>query len=174
MFKSLKISDYFELKKNKYEILKLTPTKSNRNIKTDKIAELVNKMYRRTDKLFYKENKKLIIEQQYKFSFYIHIEKKSIQFYTIIPAVYANQFKVKFRSTWKNLQIDTVDELPIDINECTKYQLSYKCDDTLSLKTDLRTNELLNNNLSITTIMEEGEIAGLFYNFIPVSEKSNN
>ena len=174
MFKSLKISDYFELKKNKYEILKLTPTKSNRNIKTDKIAELVNKMYRRTDKLFYKENKKLIIEQQYKFSFYIHIEKKSIQFYTIIPAVYANQFKVKFRSTWKNLQIDTVDELPIDVNECTKYQLSYKCDDTLSLKTDLRTNELLNNNLSITTIMEEGEIAGLFYNFIPVSEKSNN
>ena len=174
MFKSLKISDYFELKKNKYEILKLTPTKSNRNIKTDKIAELVNKMYRRTDKLFYKENKKLIIEQQYKFSFYIHIEKKSIQFYTIIPVVYANQFKVKFRSTWKNLQIDTVDELPIDVNECTKYQLSYKCDDTLSLKTDLRTNELLNNNLSITTIMEEGEIAGLFYNFIPVSEKSNN
>ena len=174
MFKSLKISDYFELKKNKYEILKLTPTKSNRNIKTDKIAELVNKMYRRADKLFYKENKKLIIEQQYKFSFYIHIEKKSIQFYTIIPVVYANQFKVKFRSTWKNLQIDTVDELPIDVNECTKYQLSYKCDDTLSLKTDLRTNELLNNNLSITTIMEEGEIAGLFYNFIPVSEKSNN
>ena len=32
--KSIKLSDYFEIKKNSYEILKLTPTKSNRNIKT--------------------------------------------------------------------------------------------------------------------------------------------
>ena len=172
--KNIKLSDYFEFRKNQYEILQLIPTKSNRNTQTDKIAELVNKMYKKTDKLIYKENKKLIIGQQYKFSFYIHIEKQSIKFYAIIPTVYTNQFKVKFRTCWKNIQIETVDELPIDINECTKYQLSYKYDDALSLKTDLRTNELLNSNLSITTIMEEEEIAGLFYNFIPVSDKSNN
>ena len=76
--KSMKLSDYFEIKNPKYEILKLTPTKSNRNTQTDKIAELVNKMYRKTDKLIYKENKKLIIEPQYKFMFYIHIEKHSV------------------------------------------------------------------------------------------------
>lgn len=172
--KSMKLSDYYELRENNYEILRLIPTKSNRNIKTYQIAELVNKMYKKTDNLIYKENKKLIIEQQYKFSFYIHIEKQSIKFYAIIPTVYTNQFKVKFRTCWKNIQIETVNELPININECTKYQLSYKYDDALSLKTDLRTNELLNSNLSITTIMEEEEIAGLFYNFIPVSDKSNN
>ncbi|MDY2883058.1 MAG: hypothetical protein SOT71_10440, partial [Romboutsia timonensis] len=172
--KNIKLSDYFEVRKNQYEILRLIPTKSNRNTQTDKIAELVNKMYKKTDKLIYKENKKLIIGQQYKFSFYIHIEKQSIKFYAIIPTVNTNQFKVKFRTCWKNIQIETVNELPININECTKYQLSYKYDDALSLKTDLRTNELLNSNLSITTIMEEEEIAGLFYNFIPVSDKSNN
>lgn len=171
--KSMKISDYFEFRQNQYEMLQLIPTKSNRNNQTDKIAELVNKMYRKTDKLIYKENKKVIIEQQYKFSFYIHIEKQSIKFYAIIPKIYLNQFKVKFRDTWKNIQIETVDELPIDVNQCTKHQLSYKYDDALSLKTDLRTNELLNSNLSITTIMEEGEITGLFYNFIPTSDKSN-
>ena len=172
--KSIKISDYFEIKKNSYEILKLTPTKSNRNIKTYQIAELVNKMYRKTNKLIYKENKKLIIEQQYKFSFYIHIEKKSIKFYAIIPKIYSNQFKVKFRETWRNIQIDIVNELPMNINKCSKYQLSYKYNDALSLKTDLRTNELLNSNLSVTSIMEEGEMVGVFYNFIPVSDKSNN
>ena len=172
--KSIKISDYFEIKKNSYEILKLTPTKSNRNIKTYQIAELVNKMYRKTNKLIYKENKKLIIEQQYKFSFYIHIEKKSIKFYAIIPKIYSNQFKVKFREAWRNIQIDIVNGLPMNINECSKYQLSYKYNDVLSLKTDLRTNELLNSNLSITSIMEEGEMVGVFYNFIPVSDKSNN
>jgi hypothetical protein len=172
--KSIKISDYFEIKKNSYEILKLTPTKSNRNIKTYQIAELVNKMYRKTNKLIYKENKKLIIERQYKFSFYIHIEKKSIKFYAIIPKIYSNQFKVKFRETWRNIQIDIVNELPMNINKCSKYQLSYKYNDALSLKTDLRTNELLNSNLSVTSIMEEGEMVGVFYNFIPVSDKSNN
>ena len=56
--KSMKLSDYFEIKNPEYEILKLTPTKSNRNTQTDKIAELVNKIYRKTDKLIYKENKK--------------------------------------------------------------------------------------------------------------------
>lgn len=174
MFKSIKLSDYFDIKKNSYEILKLTPTKSNRNIKTYQIAELVNKMYRKTNKLIYKENKKLIIEQQYKFSFYIHIEKKSIKFYAIIPKIYSNQFKVKFREAWRNIQIDIVNGLPMNINECSKYQLSYKYNDVLSLKTDLRTNELLNSNLSVTSIMEEGEMVGVFYNFIPVSDKSNN
>lgn len=172
--KSIKLSDYFEIRKNQYEILQLIPTKSNKNNQTDKIADLVNKMHRKTDKLIYKENKKLIIEQQYKFSFYIHIEKYSVKFYAIIPKIYLNQFKVKFRDTWKNIQIKTVDELPIDVNQCTKYQLHYKYDDALSLKTDLRSNELLNSNLSITSIMEEGEITGLFYNFIPTNERESD
>lgn len=172
--KTMKLSDYFELRENNYEILRLIPTKSNRNIKTYQIAELVNKMYKKTDNLIYKENKKLIIEQQYKFSFYIHIEKQSIKFYAIIPTVYVNQFKVKFRTCWKNIQIDVVNELPININECSKFQLSYKYDDALSLKVDLRDNSLLNANLSIVDIMEEGEIISILYNFIPTAEKQSN
>ena len=116
--KRIKISDYFEIRNPKYEILKLTPIKSNRNTQTDKIAELVNKMYRKTDKLIYKENKKLIIEPQYKFMFYIHIEKHSVKFFAVIPKIYINQFKVKFRETWRNIQIDIVNELLININEC--------------------------------------------------------
>ena len=172
--KSMKISDYFEIKNPEYEILKLTPTKSNRNTQTDKIAELINKMHRKTDKLIYKENKKLIIEPQYKFMFYIHIEKHSVKFFAVIPKIYVNQFKVKFRETWRNIQIDIADELPININDCSKFQLSYKNDDTLSLKVDLRDNSLLNANLSIVDIMEEGEIISILYNFIPTSSKESN
>ena len=172
--KSIKISDYFEIRNPEYEILKLTPTKSNRNTQTDKIAELVNKMHRKTDKLIYKENKKLIIEPQYKFMFYIHIEKHSVKFFAVIPKIYVNQFKVKFRTCWKNIQIDIVDKLPININECSKFQLSYKNDDALSLKVDLRDNSLLNANLSIVDIIEEGEIISILYNFIPTSEKQSN
>ena len=115
--KSIKISDYFEIRNPKYEILKLTPIKSNRNTQTDKIAELVNKMHRKTDKLIYKENKKLIIEPQYKFMFYIHIEKHSVKFFAVIPKIYINQFKVKFRETWRNIQIDIVNELSLNLKE---------------------------------------------------------
>lgn len=172
--KSIKISDYFEIRNPKYEILKLTPIKSNRNTQTDKIAELVNKMYRKTDKLIYKENKKLIIEPQYKFMFYIHIEKHSVKFFAVIPKIYINQFKVKFRETWRNIQIDIVNELPININECSKFQLSYKNDDALSLKVDLRDNSLLNANMTIVDMLEENEFTGILYNFIPTSEKESN
>lgn len=95
--KSMKVSDYFEYKKCEYVYLELIVTKANKNNNTEQIATLVNEMYRKTDKLIYKENKKLIIEQQYKFSFYIHIEKYSVKFYAIIPKMYLNKFKVKFQ-----------------------------------------------------------------------------
>lgn len=172
--KSMKLADYFEFRKAQYEILQLIPTKSNKNNQTDKIADLVNKMYRKTDKLIYKENKKLIIEQQYKFSFYIHIEKYSVKFYAIIPKIFQNQFKTKFKEIWKNIEIKEVDNIPIDINSCTKLDLHYKYDDSLSLAVDKRNNDLLNANMTIVNMLEENEEVGIFYNFIPTPERESN
>lgn len=53
-------------------------------------------------------------------------------------------------------------------------QCLLKNDDALSLKVDLRDNSLLNANLSIVDIIEEGEIISILYNFIPTSEKQSN
>lgn len=170
----MKLSDYYLIKRQEYVTFKLIPTKSSRNNTTIGIAHLINSMYRSTNKLIYKENKKLIIETRLKASYYIHISKENISFYFIIPKIFQNQFKSKFSDTWKNVDIKIVDAIPVNINSCSKYQLYYKFDDALSLETDRRNNDLLSANLSALEILQENEFIGVLYNFIPVSEKESN
>ena len=172
--KSMKLSDYYEYIKCEYSIIQLIPTKSNRNNNTEQIASIINKMFKQSSKYINQASKKLIITQKPKVSFYIHIQKTKVQFYFIIPKQFLNQFKVKFKEVWKNIEIKEVDNIPMDINSCTKYDLHYKYEDSLSLAVDKRNNDLLNANLSVISMLEENESVGLLYNFIPTSSKESN
>ena len=58
MFKSKTIKKYIGIKKNKYTVIQLIPTKSNRNNTTENIASLINRMFKQTSKLIRIENKK--------------------------------------------------------------------------------------------------------------------
>lgn len=171
---SIPIDKYFEIKRAKYSIVQLIPTKSNKNNSTDSIASLINKMFRQVNKLITTENNKLIIEPQLKASYYIRITKEEVQFYFIIPKVHLIKFKSKFAEIWKNIEIKEIDEIPVDINNCTKYALKYKMNDALSLNVDKRSNDLLNANMSTLEILEYGDEIGILYNFIPTSEKESN
>ena len=135
---------------------------------------LINKMFKQSNKYINQASKKLIIVQKPKVSFYIHITKGKVQFYFIIPKSYLNQFKIKFQEVWKNVEIEEVDNIPMDINSCSKFDLHYKYDESLSLAVDKRNNDLLNSNMTITSILEENEMVGILYNFIPTSEKESN
>ena len=131
-------------------------------------------MYKKLDRLIRIENKKLIITSKLKLSYYIHITKRCTEFYFIVPTVFYSQVKTKLSETWKNVEIKKVNALPININDCTKYQLSYKLNDVLSLNVDKRSNSLLNANLSVLEILQDDEAVGIFYNFIPMSQKEQN
>ena len=172
--KSMKLSDYYEYRKCEYSIIRLVPTKSNKNNNTEQIASLINKMFKQSNKYINQASKKLIIVQKPKVSFYIHITKGKVQFYFITPKSYLNQFKIKFQEVWKNIEIEEVDNIPMDINSCSKFDLHYKYDESLSLAVDKRNNDLLNSNMTITSILEENEMVGILYNFIPTSEKESN
>ena len=172
--KSMKLSDYYEYRKCEYSYVRLIPVKSNRNNNTEQIASLINKMFKQSSKYINQASKKLIITQKPKVSFYIHIQKTKVQFYFIIPKQFLNQFKVKFKEVWKNIEIKEVDNIPIDINSCTKYDLHYKYEDSLSLAVDKRNNDLLNANMTMVNMLEEYETVGILYNFIPTSEKFSN
>ena len=172
--KSMKLSDYYEYRKCEYSIIRLVPTKSNKNNNTEQIASLINKMFKQSNKYINQASKKLIIVQKPKVSFYIHITKGKVQFYFIIPKSYLNQFKIKFQEVWKNIEIEEVDNIPMDINSCSKFDLHYKYDESLSLAVDKRNNDLLNSNMTITSILEENEMVGILYNFIQTSEKESN
>lgn len=174
MFKSKTIKKYIGIKKNKYTVIQLIPTKSNRNNTTENIASLINRMFKQTSKLIRIENKKLMIETQLKASYYIHITKEEVKFYFIIPTIHLIKFKSKFAETWKNIELKEVDKIPMDINECTKYYLRYKMNDALSLNVDKRNNDLLNANMSTVEILQKDDEVGILYNFIPTSEKESN
>ena len=171
---TMKFSDIISVKRCEYCYLQLIPTKSNKNNNTEQIAVLINKMFKKTSKYISQANKRLIIEEKPKASFYIHITKDKVQFYFMIPKIHINQFKTKFKEIWKNIEIKEVDSLPVDINSCSKFNVHYKYDDSLSLAVDKRNNDLLNANMSIVEILEEKECVGIFYNFIPTSEKESN
>lgn len=172
--KSIKFSDYVSITKNEYVTVQIIPSKSNRNNNTDAIAKIINKMFLKVNQMFIRENKKLIINTQVKASYYIHISKSEVQFYFIIPKIHLTKFKTKFVEVWKNIEIKIVDSLPANINAGTKYQLNSKYNDALSLDVDKRSNELLNANLSTLEILDEEEYIGIFYNFIPTSERESN
>ncbi|QYE96652.1 hypothetical protein [Paraclostridium sordellii] len=172
--KSIPIDKYFQIIKNEYVTVQIIPTKSNKNNSTDAIASLINKMFLNLNNLIRLENKKLIIQTQMKASYYIHITKEEVQFYFILPKVHLIKFKSKFSEIWKNIEIKEVDCIPININECTKYQLRYKMNDALSLNVDKRNNDLLAANMSVLEILDTGESIGIFYNFVPTAEKESN
>ena len=172
--KSVKLSDYYEYRKCEYSYVRLIPVKSNRNNNTEQIASLINKMFKQSSKYINQASKKLIITQKPKVSFYIHIQKTKVQFYFIIPKQFLNQFKVKFKEIWKSIEIKEVDNIPVDINSCTKFDLHYKYDDSLSLAVDKRNNDLLNANMTMVNMLEEYETVGVLYNFIPTNEKFSN
>lgn len=172
--KSMKLNDYVKVIKNEYVTVQIIPAKSNRNNNTDVIAQIINKMYLKANQLIIRENKKLIISTQAKVSYYIHITKDKVEFYFIIPKIHITKFKTKFIEVWKNVEVKEVDRIPVDINKGTKYQLNYKYNDSLSLDVDKRSNDLLNANLSTLEILENGESIGIFYNFIPTSEREIN
>lgn len=171
---TIPFDNLLEIRRNEYVTLQLIPTKSNKNNTTDGIASLINKMYIKTNKLIKIKNKKLEISIPMKASYYIHITNEIVEFYFIVPKCHLSKFKAKFAEIWKNIEVKEVDQLPVNVNDCTKYQLQYKMHDALSLNVDKRSNNLLNANMSVLEILEKEDSVGIFYNFIPTSERESN
>lgn len=170
-YKSIGISNYFELVKPQYIFFKLTPHNSCRNNSSDKLAQLVNKLYIDFTKRIYIEEKKLFFRTDTKVSYYIYLEKQKAEFYFIVPMPYKRLFKEKISDTWRNIEIKEVKELPQFSKDCTKYGLRYKKEDALSLAIDKRDNDLLSSTLNIMEILESdtNDKIGIIYNFIPSS-----
>lgn len=169
--KSIRMDKYFELVKPEYIYFRLIPHSSTRNNTTDNLAQLVNKVYLDLSKRIYREEKKLFFKTQSKVSYYIYLEKKKAEFYFIVPKTYRRLFKDRLSDTWKHIEIKEVTELPQFSSDATKYSLSYKKEDALSLAVDKRNSELLSSTLNTLDILESetNDKIGIIYNFIPSS-----
>ena len=169
--KTIKMSNYFALVNPEYVDFKLTPHSSCRNSSSDKLAQMVNKLYLDFTKRVYREEKKIFLKTDTKISYYIYLEHNKAEFYFIIPSSYKRLFKEKISNTWRNVEIKEVKELPQFSKDCTKYGLRYKKEDALSLNIDKRNNDLLSSTLNVMEILESdnNDKIGIVYNFIPSS-----
>lgn len=168
---SMTLSKYFEFKNPNYLYLKLTPSTSIRNYNSDQILKLVASLYRSFRQQVKLINKKLFFECNAKVSFYTYLEKNRVEFYFIVPEAHYTLFKDKILDTWSNkITITIVPEIPLFKQDCTKFYLTYKKEDAMSLVTDKRSNTLLTSELSTLYVMEEGDKAGVFFNFIPTCQ----
>lgn len=174
---SIKISDYFEIIHPKYSVLQITPDVGNRNYNTELIAKTIANMYRMPYQNIRKEIKKKGFKITYrlpvKASFEINITKDDCTFYMIVPRLYKNLFIEKCTEVWKRVTVNEVDIIPIrneELNEMLNYQLYYEKESPLSLRVNKKTNDPLNNILSVMNIMEQDDNIDLFYNFIPINQ----
>jgi len=186
--KGIKLSNYFKIIQPAYIYLKLTPNNSIENKSTDRIAKSISTIFQGVSRHIKVEEGKLIklypFKRQFmvgtkysyqfpeKVSYFIFIEKESVEFYFIIPKNYLSLLKEKIKDSWANVTIKEVDVIPIFNEKSTKYQLVYSKENALSLSIDKRSSELLNSNLNVIDVLEEGDKVGIFYNFIPTNQFS--
>lgn len=182
--KSIKFSEFYRILQPEYLFFKMTPNNSIRNNETPKLAKAIASLYKGIYHSHKKEQEKIFKvlghefffgtkwskEAPSKVSFLVYIEKKKVEFYMIIPSHAESVMREKMSSVWSGLTIEKVEQLPTFSKDCTKYQLKYQKEDPLSLRTDARDNYLLESTLNVLDVMQEGDKAGVFYNFIPMSQ----
>ncbi|WP_366160521.1 hypothetical protein ABXS71_16705 [Bacillus infantis] len=109
------------------------------------------------------------VQLQSKVSFFVYIEKKKVEFYFIIPKHHFSFIKEKIMDVWNSITVLEVETIPGFSEVALKYQMNYVKEDGLSLSTDRRNSDLLHSKLNVVDVMEEGDKAGIFYNFLPTS-----
>ncbi|WP_457543323.1 hypothetical protein [Virgibacillus sp. FSP13] len=180
------MSNILKVVSPKYVYIKLKPNNSIRNNNTHLIARTIASLYKslwhsvrkedeKTYKLLGKElfiGTKWSFERQGKIAYYIYIEKEKVEFYFIIPEQHLSIMKEKLGDVWGNITVEEVAEIPSFDEKSIKKQLIYEKEDPLSLRIDRRDNDLLESNLNVIDVLEEGDKAGILYNFIPMPQGS--
>lgn len=182
--KSIKLSEIIRIVRPEYVFLRLKPNNSIRNNGTHKIARAIAALYKNALENVKREEIKVrrvfgktlfiptrvSIETGAKVAYMIYIEKKRVEFYFVLPRQHASVILERISDVWTNITVEEVTELPAFDRESTKYQIVYAKEDALSLAVDRRNNDLLTSTLNVIDVMEDGDKAAVFYNFVPTSQ----
>ncbi|WP_111930529.1 hypothetical protein [Clostridium tertium] len=168
--KTLKFSDYIEIRKPKYIFIKITSHKSIRNFNSTQIAKMIALTYKTLNKKMYKEQKKFIIECNFKISYVVDIVENNANFYFIIPKILKNQLLEKINEIWSKATVEEVENPFNDIKQDFIYEVRTTKDDALSLSFDKKSNDPLNYVLSVMEIMKSNDRVTIISNFMPRSQ----
>ncbi len=169
---SMKLSQYFEIKKPIYNTLKIIPHTGVRNYNSDSIIKMVADMYKSITKSIHKIERKYIFETTVKCSYIVDINLENVTFYFLVPQQYKNIAIERISATWPQVTIEDECIPNIKGDNITTYQLQYKNLDAFSLSCDKRTNNTIEHNLNVLDIMQDDDRIMICYNFIPTSQYS--
>lgn len=181
---SIKMSELIKIVKPEYEYLKLKPNNSIRNNSTDRIARAISTINQSISQKLKPTEKRVInflgkdivyptgytYYSTPKVSFIIYMERKTVDFYFIVPKSHSTFLKEKMNDVWKGVTIETVDSLP-NINNSLKNQMYFSKEDGLSLTVDKRDNDLISSILNVVESLETNENLSVLYNFNHISQK---
>lgn len=170
---SIKLSDYFQITSTKQQLsyYRIIPHQSTRNYKSIDVAKAINRCYEDISKRVKKVESDFIfnydIRTETKVAYYIYISKdEGVQFYLIVPSVYANMFLEKLSASWSKVEVQKVNDIPRFNDDCKKISMEYTKADALSTNIiDKKSCDLLERQLNVINMMQEGDRVGIFYNF---------
>ena len=165
--KSLKFSDYISIKRQEYVYIKIIPHTSTRNYSSIQVCKTISKLYTNLFKKIHKEQKKLIIETNFKFSYIIDMTKDDVSFIFVTPKIYENIVLEKMNESWPKSTFEVLESFQEFNKDSSYFKLDYKKEDALSLKTDRKLNEPLNSILSNIEMLKDDDRLTIFYNFMP-------
>ncbi|MGF9711700.1 hypothetical protein [Paenibacillus naphthalenovorans] len=182
--KSISFQEAIRIVRPEYVYLRLKPNNSIRNNNTHKLARTIASLYKNVAENVKREEVKvarvlgrqffvptrLSYEMPAKVAYFIYIEKKRVEFYFIVPRSQLSVIREKISDVWTSVTVEEIAALPEFDRDSTKYQLTYTKEDALSLAVDRRNNDLLTSTLNVIDVMEDGDRAGIFYNFAPTSQ----
>ena len=167
--KSMSLSRYFQMKTTGEQLvyLKITPHQNTRNYSNEEIPKAINRCYKSVFKHFKKEDGVFIYEYPTKVSYYVYGSiDEGIEFYLIVPRVYLSIFLEKISTVWSKVEVKEVEDIPRFSKKAYKSSVEYTKEDSLSTDLmDKKNNDLLEAQLNVLTMMEEGDRIGIFYNF---------
>lgn len=168
--KTMKLSDFFELRKQEYVYIKITSHKSIRNFNSSNLAKAIALTYKTMNKQLKIENKKLVFETSFSIKYIIDIKHGECNFYFMIPKFFQNILLEKINEIWSKATLTILDNIePFSVNS-DYYELGYKKLDALSLTVDRKSNEPLNSILSVMDIVKDDDRLTIVTNFKSCSQ----
>lgn len=167
---------YSDIINPKYCYMKLIPSSAIKDYDSSSLSLLAQDLFKTIkDRIHYIE-RHFFKEEKTSIRYMINISKDIVSFYYVIPNTYKTIALDTIAKIWNGkctVQIINKEDLPI-LDNPTIYQGEYKYEDSLSIRTDKRSNIFLSKSLSIIEILEDDESVQLVVNLMPYRRDSSS
>ena len=153
----------------KYSYFKLIPSSAISNYDSSELVLITNDLFKSIRDRIHTFEMNVFFEKRTSIRYLMDISDNRVEFFYIIPEAYKNIAIETIGKIWNGrCTVQEVSKSSIRVlNDPSIYEIRYKYEDSLSIKTDKKSNIFLAKALNIIEIMEEGDSVQLAVNLMP-------